>query len=180
MSEEPRMTLYRISEEIDRLDEMMERTQGDDAMMTDEDRDAVTAFIDGLKTEANIKADGYAKAIREMESRSKARRTEASVLSEMATADQRRADGLKRFLLQCMERIGERQLVGQTFTLAVQRDGGAAPVEVFGDAEAMPERFVRVTKTPDRDAIRRALEQGDADAANFATLGERGVSLRIR
>ncbi len=174
------ITLYKITEEIERINDIMDRTNGDDAMMTDEDREAMAMFAEGLRTEAHGKADGYARAIRELDARATARRVEAREMGQLATASEQRADRLKRFLVQCMERIGERQLVGQTFTLAVQRNGGATPVEVFGDTDAMPDRFVKVKREPDRDAIRRALEQGDADAANFAALGERGVSLRIR
>ena len=176
------MNLYQITEEIERIDDLLDRTNGDEAMMTPEDREAMEMFIEGLKTEANIKADGYARSIREMESRAKARRIESRALAEAAESEERRAERVKRFLLMCMERIGERQLVGQTWTLAVQKNGGARPVEVFGDPEQLPAQFVTttVTVTPNKDALRKALEQNDPDAQAFAVLKDRGVSLRIR
>jgi hypothetical protein len=176
------MNLYQITEEIERINDMLERTEGDESKMTDEDRQAMQMFVEGMMTEAHIKADGYARSIREIESRAKARRIESRELADAAASEERRAERVKRFILMCMERIGERQLVGMTWTLAVQRNGGARPVEVFGDPEQLPARFVTttVTVTPNKDALRKALEQNDPDAQAFAELKDRGVSLRIR
>lgn len=177
-------SLYELSEAIraeeERISDIMERTQGEEALMTPEDREAVSAFIDGLRTEANLKADGYARVVRNAEARAEMRRAEAKRLADMAAADERRAESIKRFVLFCMERAGMKRLEGQTFTLAAQANGGKQPVEVFAEADRLPERFVRIKREADRDALRDAIIAGDAEAAQYAELRPRGVTLRIR
>ncbi len=173
-------TLYEISVEAEHIADIMSRTHGDDALMTDDDRAAFAAFLDGLRTEAETKADGYARVIREYEARAKARREEASAMADMARADEERASSVKRFLMQCMERLDTRQLAGRTFTLAVQANGGKQPVDVFVEADRIPDRFVRVERKADRDALRDAILSGDEDAMRCASLMPRGFSLRIK
>lgn len=192
MSDTQPTNLYTLSEAIraesERIAEMMERTNGDDAFMTSEDKAARDAFIEGLRTEAGLKADGYARMILELETRAKLRSAEAVVLQErlsemreMALSEQARADRYKRFVMSCMERAGMKRLEGATFTLAVQANGGKQPVEVIEGVE-LPDRFVNVevTRKPNRDAIRDALLAGDAEAIQYATLRERGFTLRIK
>ncbi len=175
--------LYELTEAIraesERIAEMMERTQGDEALMTQEDREANGAFLEGLRTEAGLKADGYAKAIRQVDARAEMRREEARRIADMAAADERRADSIRRFLVQCMGRAGMTKLEGAVFTIAVQQNGGKQPVEVIEGVE-LPDRFVKVTKSADREALRAALLAGDTEASQYAALGQRGVSLRIR
>ena len=177
--------LYTLTEAIraesERIAEMMERTCGEEVMMTDEDRAATEAFVEGLRTEAGIKADGYARVIREYDSRAHARRLEAASIAEMARQDEARAERIRKFVMSCMERAGMKRLEGATFTLAVQANGGKQPVEVIEGVE-LPDRFVNVEtiRKPNRDAIRDALLAGDAEAVQYATLRERGFSLRIK
>lgn len=173
-------TLYQISVDADRIIEMMDRTQGSDALMTPEDIEANEAFLEGLRTEAGIKADGYARTIREYEARAAARRSEAKAMGELAATAERSAESVKRFVLWCMDRLDVKRIDGGSFTLAAQANGGKQPVEVFADVESLPAKFVRARIDADKDAIRDALLAGDADAAKFACLQPRGVSLRIK
>ena len=177
--------LYTLTEAIraesERIAEMMERTCGDAALMTDDDRAATEAFVDGLRTEAGLKADGYARVIREYDSRAHARRLEAASIAEMARQDEARAERIRKFVMDCMSRAGMKRLDGATFTIAVQANGGKQPVEIIEGVE-LPDRFVsvEVVRKPNRDAIRDALLSGDAEAIQYATLRERGYSLRIK
>lgn len=173
-------TLYQVSAEAERIVEMMDRTQGNAAMLTPEDIAANEAFLDGLRTEADGKADGYARAIREYESRATARRAEAKAMAELAASAERSAESIKTFVLACMERLGTKQLGDTGLRLCAQANGGKQPVDVFFEAEKIPVQFVRVKVEADRDLIRDALLRGDAEAAKIATLQPRGVSLRIK
>lgn len=173
-------TLYQLSAEAERIAEMMERTDGDDALMTTADVEANEAFIEGLRTEADGKADGYARAIREHEARATARRAEAKAMAELAASAERSAESLKRFVLMCMERLGTKQLGDTGLRLCAQANGGKQPVDVFIEIEKIPARFVRTKVEADRDLIRDALLRGDLEAAKIATLQPRGVSLRIK
>lgn len=73
---------------------------------------------------------------------------------------------------------------GHTLRFCVEKNGGQAPVIVHDEYERNPERlppqFRRVTPAPDKDALRKALEAGDKEAAKYATLGDVGTSLRLR
>ena len=172
------MNLYRISEEVSRLCDMLEQEPMDGS---EERREAIALVVDGLREHANDSADRYATAIREMQATAKCRREEAARLRDLADAADNRADRLSRFLVECMDRIGVPRLEGQLFTLRVQRNGGSQPVDVLVAPEELPDRFREVTVTvrPDKDAIRKALEAGDEEARKVACLMERGRSLRI-
>ena len=148
--------------------------------MTPEDREANEAFLEGLRTETAIRADSVARAIRESEGRAAARRAEARSMTELAQSDEKRAEGLKRFLLACMDRLGVKRLDGAVFTLAAQANGGKQPVDVFVDTEKLPQRFTRSKVEADKDAIRDALLAGDVEASAVACLQPRGFSLRIK
>lgn len=172
--------LYDITHEIEKINDLMERSAGDDALMTAEDREAMSAFVEGLKTETAIRADGFAKAIREVEARAEMRRLEARRIGEMAAADEKHAENVKRFLMGCMDRAGMKRIEGSLFTVAVQANGGKQPVEVFCETDKIPERFTRTKIEPDKDAIRDALLAGDKEASAVACLQPRGFSLRIK
>ena len=185
MSDTQPTNLYTLTEAIraesERIAEMMERTNGDDAFLTAEDREARDAFVEGLRTEAGLKADGYARVIREYDARAQVRRTEATAILEMARQDEARSDRIRKFVMDCMERAGMKRLDGATFSLAVQANGGKQPVEIIEGVE-LPDRFVNIetVRKPNRDAIRDALLAGDAEAIQYATLRERGYTLRIK
>lgn len=173
-------TLYELADGAERIIEMMDRTDGNEAMMTAEDIAANEAFLDGLRTEADGKADGYARTIREFEARAKARREEARAMAELAASSERSAESLKRFVMFCMDRLGTKQLGDTGLRLCVQANGGKQPVDVFVEVDKIPERFIRTKAEADKDAIRDALLSGDAEAAKIAALQPRGFSLRIK
>ena len=65
------------------------------------------------------------------------------------------------------------------FTVSIQANGGKAPLVVDEfDPNAWPTRFQEVKAMPKLDEVRAALEAGDT--LEFARIGERGRSLRIR
>lgn len=77
---------------------------------------------------------------------------------------------------------------GSLGKLAVQKNGGKAPVELaFGERElsreiiemfGVPEHLIKITYTLDTDKLRRALEAGEDFP--WATLQDRGSHLRIK
>lgn len=144
-----------------------------------EERVIFEAFLDGLRTEAELKADGYAKAIREYESRAEARRAEAKRLVELGQADENRAARLKRFLVWAFDALGVDRVKGQLFTLRVQKNGGKAPLDVHAPITDIPQRFLRQTWSVNGDALREALEKDDPEAKAVACLMDRGRSIRI-
>ena len=65
-------------------------------------------------------------------------------------------------------------------TIAVVKNGGKAPLKVADsiDLDSLPPELVKVSKTLNNDAVRERLEAGES--LPFASLAERGTSLRIR
>lgn len=174
------MNLYELSAEAERLDEMLERTLGEEALMSDEDRELHAAMLEGIRTEAEGFADGYARLIRDREGKAEALRAEARRLSEMAKSHEDRAERVRKFLLSCFERLGVKRMHGATFDLAAQANGGKQPVDVFAPIDAIPAYWIRTKQEIDKDAIRDALLSDDPEAAKVASLMPRGFSLRIK
>lgn len=173
------MNLYQISEEVSRLSDLLQRDADGEA--TAEDREALAAYVEGMKTLAEEKADGYAKAIREHQAMAKARREEAMRLRDLADAEDARADRLSRFVCDAMRKMGMDRMHGMVFKLRVQQNGGKQPIDVFAATDEIPPQWQDVTMTvkPDKEKLRAALEAGDAEAAKYACLMERGYGLRI-
>ena len=106
-------------------------------------------------------------------------------LEEKRFADKRRAaenriKHVKMYAKACLEGAGLEKLKTALFTVAIQKNGGVAPLNLCVDLDpkTLPERFQKIIVEADSSAIREALESGEK--LEFAELGERGTSLRIR
>jgi hypothetical protein len=66
------------------------------------------------------------------------------------------------------------------YKLQLAKNGGKAPLILDESVPVakLPERFQKVSIDPNTVAIREALESGEH--LNFAQLGERGMSMRIK
>ena len=185
MSDTQPTNLYTLTEAIraesERIAEMMERTNGDDAFLTAEDVEADTAFLEGLRTEAGLKADGYAVLLKILDEEEASRRRLAKHFAEMADKTAKQIDSTKRYLIQRMQRCGMKRLEGSAFSVSVQANGGKQPVQVF-DGVTLPERFIRtnVETSPDNDKLRDALLSGDDEAKQYAELLPRGFHIVTR
>ncbi len=118
--------------------------------------------------------------IAEMSARAEVRKAEAKRLSELAAVDEKRARLLKERLKWFFETHNLKAVETARYRLSVAKNGGKAPL-ILNDGitpTQLPERFVKVSIDPDTTAIREALEAGEQ--LDFATLGDRGTSLRIK
>jgi hypothetical protein len=169
------VSLYHISAELQAVLAAADTTGGEckelDAALAEHAAALAEAF--------DSKADDYAALIRTCEVRAQARADEAKRMQKLADSDAALAERLRQTMLQAMQATGRTKVHTARFALGVQRNGGKAPL-VVDDDKALPEQFVvpRVTQTIDRDAIREALERGEAVPG--ARLSERGVRLSIR
>jgi hypothetical protein len=164
-------TLFDISEDFRALEDLLD---GDTP-----DLEAITAWLDELGAERDQKLDGYARLIGEIEARAKFRKDEARRIAELARLDETKAQQLKDRLKLFFESHGLSSIHTARYRLTLAKNGGKAPLILdTPDAEALPPRFQRVSIDLDREAIREALDAGEA--LDFARLGERGYSLRIK
>lgn len=169
------MSLYQITAEMQTiLDAMIDG--GADSPEAAAAMDEALADLDAL---LDSKAEGYAKIICELEARAGVRRTEAKRIAALAQADDNLAQRLKDRLRDAMTRTGRTRIDGNLFRLSVATNGGKQPLVIDpGVVDDLPASLTRIVREPDKDAIRAALEGGEAVPG--CTLMPRGSSLRIR
>jgi hypothetical protein len=168
------VSLYAIQNEIESLiDALLEGGGGDMAA-----NEALEQHLAGLDEALDQKAESYASVIRSLELRARARKDEASRIRDLAEADEAVADRLKKRLKEAMEATGKTKIDTPRFKLSVAGNGGKAPLVIDGSADDLPPQFRVVRHEPNKDAIRAALESGEAVPG--CALLPRGTSLRIK
>lgn len=174
-------SLYELTQEVGALEALLQETGGD---VTDESQ---AAMIEQWQQEFDwahrAKVDGYAKLIKNAEADIDAIKKEGERLAARAQALRNKIQRLKDLAKYAMDSRGLKKLEGITFTLAIQKNGGKAPLEILvKNPEVLPEQYRIVTTTvePNKDALREALEKGDKEAESYARLLPVGESVRIR
>lgn len=172
------LTLYRIADDLQALDALLAEVGGD---VTDEEANAaIDAWLNELGEARDRKLDGYAALIRTIEAREKVKRDEASRLTREANFESNAIDRLKRRLADVYRHMGWKSVKTDRFTITLAGHGGKQPL-VFRDGftiDDCPPEYQRVKVEPDTEKIRAALESGAS--LPFASLGERGSSIRIK
>jgi uncharacterized small protein (DUF1192 family) len=144
------------------------------------DEDEIQAFNDTLEAvlgEIEVKADGYAVVMAEIEGRinivSKEIGRLEAIESALSNTRRRMIDRLKT----AMEEIGKKEIKTDLHKFKIVKNGGKLPMTVQEDC--VPEEYTKteVKITPDKEKIRAALESGEV--LPFASLGERGTHLKI-
>lgn len=165
------MNLYDITESLMKLQMLLEDPEVDQQLVED--------CINDYTEELEIKADGYAKVIRNMEGNIEAIKAEVNRLNAKKKAMENGIKRLKANLQDSMITLNKKKFSTKLFTFAVQKNGGKAPVILDVDGtEYLPDELVRITEEPDLDAIRELIEK--EGSCKYAHLGERGESLRIK
>ena len=144
------------------------------------DADELETFNDTLEAvlgEIEVKADGYAVVLAEIEGRINTVNREIGRLeaieSALSNTRRRMIDRLKT----AMEDIGKKEIKTDLHRFKIVNNGGKLPMAVQEDC--VPEEYTKteVKITPDKDKIRTALESGEV--LPFAQLQERGTHLKI-
>lgn len=161
-------TLYEITGDYLRLLEMLEEDENIDPQ-------AVADTLDGIEGEFEIKADGYARVMKEL--MAEAGKYDAEIQRMTARRDSlnNRGKMLKQHLYESMKSIGKLKFKTDLFSFGIQKNGGVQPIEIIPDVE-IPDDYCR--KEPDNAKIREALKNGEE--LPFAVLKDRGDHLVIR
>ena len=142
------------------------------------DQQALDDLLATLGDEIEIKADNYAKIIRNLEGSVAAIKVEQDRLAKKKTSLEAGIKRLKDNLQATMIATGKRSFKTDLFNFNIQKNGGAAPVILDVDVSFLPDNLVRIKEEPDMKAITDYIkETGDLSYAHF---GERGESLRIK
>lgn len=168
-------TLFTISDDLEKLNELLDDC-GDNAQQ----QELIAQWFETLGTERDRKFDNYCALVVEMTSRAAARKAEAQRLMELAASDENRAKMLKDRLKWFFQTHNLKTLDTDRYRLSLAKNGGRQPLILDESVPVtqLPERFQKVSIDPDTTAIRDALERGER--LDFAQLGERGTSLRIK
>lgn len=161
-------TLYELTGQYLELLEMLEEDDGTDEQV-------IRDTLEGIDGELEIKADNYAKIIRELSEEAKKFEAEKKRLEARQTTLENRVKLLKENLFFAMKETGKTKFKTDLFSFGIQKNGGAQPIEIIPDVP-IPAEYCRME--PNNTKIRKALEAGEE--LPFALLLERGEHLRIR
>ena len=164
-------SLYELKSEYLQLKEMLE----DDSI----DEQVILDTMEGIDYEIEIKADNYAKIIRELEGEAETIKKEISRLDDKYSRIKDNVKRLKDNLQQAMIETGKTKFKTDLFSFGIQKNGGRAPL-IIEDGKIIPAEYIekREIELLKKDAIREDLEKGID--LGFAHFGERGESLRIK
>lgn len=160
--------LYELTGEYLQLLEMLEE---DDRA----DEQVILDTLEGIEGELEIKADNYAKIIRELSAEAKKFEVEKKRLEARQATLENRAKMLKDNLFCAMKETGKVKFKTDLFSFGIQKNGGVQPMRLIPDVP-VPAEYCRME--PDNAKIREALAAGKE--LPFAQLLERGEHLRIR
>lgn len=126
------------------------------------------------------KIDNTLALIRIIEGRVNNISAEIERLTSLKKSESSIIEKLKTGVLNALAARNVGSLKTPRFNVSVAKNGGKAPIAISEDVDPdeLPDRFVRVKRSVDTEACRKALEAGES--LPFAQLGDRGVHLRVK
>lgn len=165
------MTLYELSSEYMELLAMMEDPEVDEEVIAD--------TLEGIGGELELKADNYARAMRQMDADAKAIKAEEERLYARRKSLENRSTWLKQRLQDVMELTGKTKFKTELFSFGIQKN---PPKVVIDDPSRIYQAYL-IEQEPkiDTAAIKKALSDPEEAALwdGIAHL-EQSESLRIR
>lgn len=165
------MNLYTITDSLLRLQEMLEDPEIDQQLV----EDCITDYTEELE----VKADGYARVIKNLEANAEALDKEIKRLQARKKSCENGAKRLKDNLYESMKALNKPKIKNDLFTISIKKNGGKAPIILdVDDVDELPDVLVKVTKTADMTSIAEWIElKGECP---YAHIGERGDHLSIQ
>lgn len=159
--------IYQLANNYETVLNMLYNEEIDEQMIFD--------TLESIEGEIEEKADNYAKIIKELEAKQKARKEEAKRLTDSAKVFENRVKALKNNLFNVMKETGKTKFATNLFSFNIAKNGGKQALTIDGD---VPEEYTKTIIENDTDKIRQALENGEK--LPFAHFEPRGESLRIK
>ena len=161
--------LYELTSDILQLQDMLENELDDEQMLLD--------TLEGVQWEYEFKLEQYAKVIRNLEADVNAIKNEVKRLTDKRRVLESNIDRLKKYMFDSMKTTNTPKVKGTVLTVAIQKNGGKLPIILDVDTSELPDNLVKITESPDLEAIGKMLDAGESPLAHY---GERGESLRIK
>lgn len=144
----------------------------------DVDSENINDILDAIEDEIEMKADNYAKIIRNYETQIIGIKNELERLTNRKNILEQSIKRLKDNLKMSMIMTNKRKFKTDLFSFNVQKDGGKVPVVVTVDTSELPDDMVIVSEKPNLSKIGEYIEQtGDT---KYGYLGERGEHIVIK
>ena len=150
------------------------------AMMEDPELNPQTLAdtMEGIEGELEVKAESYAKVMKNLEADVSAIKAEIDRLSERKKTIENNIKNMKRALMMAMETTGKTKFKTELFSFGIRKN---APAVIMDEPyiENVPERFLKYSEpTINRSAIKEAIQNGE-DLEGIAHL-EQSTSLTIK
>ena len=160
-------TLYQLTEAYQELLSM--------ALDPDTDPEALADTMEAIEGEFEVKADGYAKVMKELKAIADARKAEAKRLLDGAKSVEANIDRMKAALMTAMKLTGKTKFKTELFGYGIQKNPPALKIDM---PDRVPEEFL-IPQEPkvDSAAIKKELKEGTV--FDWCHL-EQSESLRIR
>ena len=160
-------TLYQLTEAYQELLSM--------ALDPETDPEALADTMEAIDGEIEVKADGYAKVMKELKAIADARKAEAKRLLDGAKSVEANIDRMKSALMTAMKLTGKTKFKTELFGYGIQKNPPALKIDM---PDRVPEEFL-IPQEPkvDSAAIKKELKEGVV--YDWCHL-EQSESLRIR
>jgi hypothetical protein len=149
-------------------------------MLTDEeiDKQLILDTLESVDGEFEIKAENYAKIIKNLESEIAAIKEEEARLAARRRSRENNIQLLKNNLEASMKKTGKTKFKTSLFNFSIAKNGGKAPLKIDVPVDLIPlEYFRRTERELNNELIRNDLDAGKIDFAHYE---DRGESLRIK
>lgn len=167
------MTLYELTNEFRQImDDLEEIGDG-------EPTESTIAQLEAIESNIREKADGYCALIKHYQGMAEMVQQENMRLAARAGRFSTKGKWLQDRLKAAMESLKIPKIETPANTISIVNNGGLKPLSIEARAEELPEEYRKTVTThqPDKDAIRKALEQGVTIPG--CTLLERGKRLKL-
>lgn len=159
-------TLYELTNEYLMLLEMAEDP--------DVDPEAFEDTLEGLGGEIEVKADGYAKIIKQLETQMDGCAAEIKRLQSVKKTYENSIERLKLNLEKAMRTTGKTKFKTELFSFGIQKNPASL---VIDDEHLIPPEFIVIKQEANKAAIKEAIKAGEV--FDFAHM-EQTEGLRIR
>lgn len=166
------MTLYELDIEFQELLELAEDEDLDPEVLQD--------TIEAMAGEWEHKLDAYGIVRNELSMDIAKIDMEVKRLTEKKKRITGNITRINEAIMASMKLHDTRKVEGEHFTWQIQKNGGKAPLIIDDSISAveLPEEYQSWDVKANKDAIRKALEEGKG--LPFAHIGERGESIRLK
>ena len=164
------MTLYALTQSMMELMELAKEGEIDSELLE--------GTLECLNDDYADKLEAYAIIIKELEADKEKFIKEMDRLNTETIRLSKNIAHMKDSVKASLIATGQKKVETEHFKWSIRKNGGKLPLICTDNLEAVPERFIAVKKSIDRNLIREALENGEK--LDFAEYGQRGESLVLK